>query len=195
MKHGPAAYNHHFTLVALVAAIGWAFDDGQCLAGDAPCAAPPAGLVACWTGESNALDRVGGNTGTLLGGASYSTGKVGQAFSFNGSSGCMHIPYSSSLASPAFSVEAWVKPTAQVSDAIDQELIFGQSFGQWQLSVRRGTTGVFVAFFFRTAEGSYPGVVSANQIPVNDFSHLVGTWDGAVLKASSRRRARRASHS
>ena len=58
MKHGPAAYNHHFTLVALVAAIGGAFDDGQCLAGDAPCAAPPAGLVASCVRQERCSARV-----------------------------------------------------------------------------------------------------------------------------------------
>ena len=44
---------------------------------------PPAGMVSWWPGDGNARDIVGGNHGTLQGGATFAAGKVGQAFSFN----------------------------------------------------------------------------------------------------------------
>jgi hypothetical protein len=42
----------------------------------------PSGLVGWWPGDGNANDAVGRNHGTLTGGTTFSTGKVGQAFSF-----------------------------------------------------------------------------------------------------------------
>jgi len=46
--------------------------------------APPSGLVGWWPGEGNANDIVGNNDGTLQGDATFATGQVGQAFSFDG---------------------------------------------------------------------------------------------------------------
>jgi Concanavalin A-like lectin/glucanases superfamily len=51
------------------------------------CIPPPAGLAYWWQAEGNALDFAGGNNGTLQGGVTFTNGEVGQAFSFDGSSG------------------------------------------------------------------------------------------------------------
>src|SRR5581483_9842647 len=58
------------------------------------CIAPPTGLVSWWPGEANAYDIVGVNNGTVHPGVTFGTGKVGQAFSFNGTSGYVSIPAS-----------------------------------------------------------------------------------------------------
>ena len=50
----------------------------------ASCVAPPSGLVSWWQGEGDANDQMSHNTGTLVNGAAFTTGKVGQAFSFDG---------------------------------------------------------------------------------------------------------------
>ena len=39
-----------------------------------PCAPPPLGLVSWWQGESNAVDSIGGNSGTLVGGVEFCPG-------------------------------------------------------------------------------------------------------------------------
>src|ERR1051325_11276156 len=48
------------------------------------CVEPPPGLASWWRGEGNAQDSVRGNHGALRNGASFAAGKVGQAFSRNG---------------------------------------------------------------------------------------------------------------
>jgi len=48
------------------------------------CVQPPSGLVAWWPGDDNASDIIGGNDGTLMNGATFAPGEVGQAFSFDG---------------------------------------------------------------------------------------------------------------
>src|SRR6267154_1627107 len=78
----------------------------------AACATPPSGLVSWWKAETNALDQAGGNNGTLLNGATFAAGMVGQAFSFNGTGAHVRIPDNSSLDfSNALTIEAWVYPT------------------------------------------------------------------------------------
>ena len=44
------------------------------------CVAPPSGMVGWWAGDGNTTDLVGGNTGTLQGGAGFAAGRVAQAF-------------------------------------------------------------------------------------------------------------------
>ena len=91
---------------------------------------PPAGLAAWWCAESNALDSVGFNHGTPCN-VSYPTGKVGQAFGFNGTNSYVFVPASTSLdvgQSNGFTVEAWVKlnddstpqPIAQWTDGTNR---------------------------------------------------------------------------
>jgi hypothetical protein len=146
------------------------------------CAPPPSGLVSWWRAEGSASDSADSNHGTLLNGASLASGMVGQAFGFNGSNQCVQIPYVPSLANSNYAVEAWVKPLAQVSDFINQDLIFGQSYGQCLLLARTGTTGVRIAFQFGVSHFTFYEVVSATEIPIGQFSHLVGTWDGTTLR-------------
>lgn len=51
---------------------------------DDPVAAPLPELLSWWPGEGNALDIADGNDGTLQGDATFSSGQIGQAFSFDG---------------------------------------------------------------------------------------------------------------
>ena len=148
----------------------------------ADCVAPPAGLVAWWPGEGNADDMAGTNNGTPLNGASFAPGEVGSAFSFNGSNQCVQIPYSQTLVDANYSVEVWVNPLAQVSGPLNQDVIFGQSFGQCLLLARTGSSGVAIAFGFGTSQVTFKLVVSASELPIGQFSHLVGTWDGTTLR-------------
>ncbi len=48
------------------------------------CFQPPPSLVSWWPGEGDANDRWGGNDGTPHNGAAFTSGKVGQAFRFDG---------------------------------------------------------------------------------------------------------------
>ncbi|MDB6020833.1 MAG: LamG domain protein jellyroll fold domain protein, partial [Pedosphaera sp.] len=75
-----------------------------------PCVPPPAGLVAWWPGDGNALDIIGGNNGTLLNGVSYENGQQGgQCFSFNGGNAAVHIGNATNLQLQDFTIETWVQ--------------------------------------------------------------------------------------
>lgn len=55
------------------------------------------GLVAWWKAEGNAVDSIGGVTGSPHGGVTYVPGVVGQAFSFNGTDAGISLPDADSL--------------------------------------------------------------------------------------------------
>ncbi|TET20575.1 hypothetical protein E3J74_02425 [Candidatus Bathyarchaeota archaeon] len=86
-------------------------DTGPRIVGGAGCVEPPPGLVGWWPGDGNASDIIDANHGTLVNGATFAAGKVGQAFSFDGVDDYVEIPYDPSFNLLSFTLEAWVKFT------------------------------------------------------------------------------------
>lgn len=80
------------------------------VAGQVPtCVTPPSGMVSWWPGDGTAEDIVGDNDGTLEGGATFAAGKVGQAFSFDGSGDFVSVPDEDvwTLGNAAFTIDLW----------------------------------------------------------------------------------------
>ncbi len=71
------------------------------------CAPPPANMIAWYPAEGNAHDIVGGHNGTLVGNTTYAAGKVGQAFSFDGTAGWVDIPDAPELRPTDVSIAGW----------------------------------------------------------------------------------------
>lgn len=73
-------------------------------------------LVAYWSGDNTANDAKGTYNGTLINGATYSTGKISNGFSFDGVNDYVNISPSlgSTFSSPssAHSYSAWIYPTS-----------------------------------------------------------------------------------
>ncbi len=74
-----------------------------------PCTPVPAGLISWWRGEGNTIDRVGGNNGTLAGGAGYTAGKVGQGFFVGGDASAVAVGTATNLQLQDFTVECWIR--------------------------------------------------------------------------------------
>ena len=100
-------------------------------------------------GGSN--DSVSTNNGTVVGGVTYSTGVIGNAFSFNGTTGYVSLPNNSLNISSDFSVSAWINISALSSsqDIISTYTNSGSNNYGWDLwgansvlkfSVYNGTT-------------------------------------------------------
>jgi len=70
------------------------------------------GLYSVYNAENNANDSFGSNNGTAVGGLTYSTGKIGQAFQFNGSNAYVSLPNNSLNFTGDFSVSMWINPTS-----------------------------------------------------------------------------------
>jgi hypothetical protein len=65
-------------------------------------------IYAVYNAENNANDSFGTKHGTTQGGLTYTTGKVGTAFQFNGSNAYIQLPNNSFNFTGDFSVSLWV---------------------------------------------------------------------------------------
>ena len=161
----------------LGALMGLVLCSGQNVAHAAPVAAPP-GMVAWYRAENNALDSVGTNHGTVNS-ATYSAGKVGQAFSFNGT-GNVEIPSSNALNPTAqLTLEMWVRTGNLVFD--DRKLFVKDgefSDRQYFLTINNKR--------FRPHIGLSTGQLvyfdSNTTLQSNTWYHVAMTYDGESLK-------------
>lgn len=156
----------------------------------AQCDPPPSGIVAWWPADGNALDIIGNNDGTLMNGATYSPGEVGQAFSFNGISAAVFVPSSASLnigTDTGLSIECWIRP----SDLAETPLVewnSGSGIGaHFWLSAAPAPQGEQAPFLpgslfanLVDTQGTFHIVASSgNIINTNGFQHVAVTYDGS----------------
>jgi hypothetical protein len=128
------------------------------------CASTPAGVVANWRAEGNALDSAGLNHGSLQGSISFAPGKVGSAFEFDDDSDYVEIPASASLnvgIGNGFTIELWTSP----SSANTRPLV------EWSAPDRDGVQ-VWI-------EGEV-GRVYANVMDVNRTIHVIQAPVGQI---------------
>lgn len=142
---------------------------------------PPAGLVSWWPGDANALDAKSGNDGELMRSAAFSPGLVNQAFALTNEA-YVEVPNSETLHftdNNPMSVEMWAYRTGnngtmhliskreggfaaeyQIAFDPDLGLHFGSIRMPWELSM----------------------VATEVQLPLNQWWHLAGTFDGTILR-------------
>ena len=76
------------------------------------------GLFAVYNADNNANDSFGTNNGTAIGGLTYNTGKINQAFFGNGSNAYVELPNNCLNFTGDFSVSTWVKTNAGTNNTI-----------------------------------------------------------------------------
>jgi hypothetical protein len=89
------------------------------------------GLYAVYKAESNANDSLGAYNGTAQGGLTYSAGKSGNAFTFNGTNAYVQLPDNSlNSLNSSFSVSAWFKTASSISN-VDNYILNNISTNAW----------------------------------------------------------------
>lgn len=82
-------------------------------------------LVSYWTADNTAADAAGSNHGSLVSGATYAGGQVGQAFSFDGVNDRVQVADSPSLAlTQSMTIEGWVKANSIPAQGQQAEIFF-----------------------------------------------------------------------
>jgi hypothetical protein len=156
---------------------------GKCVTPPPNCVTPPSGIVSWWRGESNALDSVGSNNGTLQGGATFATGEVGQAFNLNGTSAFVQVADAPSLRfTTAMTFEAWVYPRAL--GGAYQEIMSKWDGGVNQRSYLSAVDPDGRVEFTVNSDGGNNLAVafSLNPIAANQWTHVAGVYDGASVR-------------
>ncbi len=140
---------------------------------DAPPAAPfcdaanEPTLVGCWAFEGNVTDASGDNNDATAQNTTFGTGKVGMGLVLQANS-LVAVPDSLSLTSPTLSVETFIGPTALPTagtrmGVIDNDGQYGVFLIENQVQCVIGLT------------------VTAPQVPINQFTHIACTYDGATV--------------
>lgn len=148
---------------------------------DAPdamtCITSPGNLGARWRAERNTSEETGAYDGVATGGVTYTLGRHGDAFRFNGTDGVVTAdPRDELYPSASFSVEAWVNTFSTNAVLVSKHDAGGTatSGSYWALEI--GITGVYFAF---RVNGVPTGTRIALGPRVDDgnWHHIVGVRD------------------
>jgi len=148
------------------------------------CDLPPSGLVSWWQAEGNALDRIGGNNGTLVNGAGYAVGEVGTAFAFTNALAAVQIGNATNLQLQSFTIEAWIqrRSTSSVSFPTSADAEFfgfgtqGYGFGMHGPNSLNGSQGTL----FLT-ENDVDEVDTVASVTDTSFHHVAVTKSGFTV--------------
>jgi hypothetical protein len=139
------------------------------------CVPPPVGLMGWWRAEGNTSDSFGTNAGTLLGGAGFAAGLVGQAFIFDGVDDSVRIPVSGPFTLPdvgigeGFTVEAWINPN---------RLTIGPIF-EWNNNAGGEGVHLWHSVDYITV-GDGPGNLYGNIVDSSGTSHRITSPSGLL---------------
>jgi ELWxxDGT repeat protein len=140
--------------------------------------APPAGLVGWWTGDGSAEDLIGLNDGLAQNGATYATGRVGQAFSLDGINDRVRILFSGGFdftPGGQFTLETWVSPTPR--SQFQATVVKAPLSGVWDW-------GLYVdgANRFMTGLHNQTAATSTTVVQAGQWYHVAVTYDNGSWK-------------
>ncbi len=166
-------------IVGLLAPVSFASANPVNAPQDSTCTAPPQGILSWWSGDGHPFDLVGENDATLTNGATYASGMVGRAFSFDGVDDYLSVPNSASLQAIGdhFSIEAWVRPESLPSGDpyYDKGIVVREGYVRgFALATRGAAFGMWIG----GASGTGLTAVSS-PVTTDRWYHVVGTYDGS----------------
>ncbi len=138
------------------------------------------GLVGRWSCENDFKDSSGqGNHGTQSGGVTITRGAKGRACGFDGGNDLINISDSNSLDVSNMTISAWVK-VANLNSyrmIVTKAVGTGSASSNFELRLQVGTGKVeFVG------NGGI-GTISTNSLTMNQWYHVVGTFNGTHAAA------------
>ena len=137
------------------------------------CTPPPTGLVGWWTGDETATDVLNVNNGTLLGGTSYASGEVGQAFQFSAAGDQVSVPTSGfPIGTNDRTIECWVYINSFIPGEGATFAFYGSS-GIDGGSYSLGAYSDQRVFFSQWGSGLFGPVLTTNQ-----WYHVAVTSEG-----------------
>ncbi len=146
--------------------------------GSAVCVNPPTNLVSWWPGDGNAFDVIGPNDGTLMNGATFAPGKVGQAFSFDGVDDAVTASGTNFDDLQQLTIGAWVKHNSLPADQIMRYVTL---LGEEKAVLRYGG-GERQLHFYMRIDGVLRHIRVNDVLEVGVFHHVAGTYDGGFMR-------------
>lgn len=173
------------SLVAVMFSLPGIHTPGFRAEAQASCVSPPAGIIAWYRAEDDALDSTLDHPGILRNGTGFAAGMVGRSFSFDGVDDVIEIPDSPALNPTKLTLEAWIKPDSikAGSRVVSKELTTGSCsppYGVWSLDIR-SDAGKHAVFHINVG-GTLHSLSGTSVIPTNVFTYVAATYDGAIAR-------------
>jgi hypothetical protein len=143
------------------------------------CTSLPSDLISWWSGNNHSFDLIGLNNGIRFHGTAYATsGKVSQAFAFDGNDDVVLIPPSAlNEAYAQLTIDAWIFPLRHGNSGTEDlglTIISKTEFDGFALRVYNG----YLQADFRTSDGNFVVNFESQTLPLNTWSHVAVTYDG-----------------
>jgi hypothetical protein len=146
--------------------------------GQSECTPQPWGLAGWWRGETNLIDHIGTNHGTVVGNTTFGAGRVGQAFVFDGDRDAVSVGNPPELQLQNFTIEAWIKRSSATLASLDPDQagnIFGCAWGGYDL-------GIWDDGRLLMGKVGYSAVSSTLAVTdISSFHHVAVTKNGSTV--------------
>lgn len=166
-----------FRLTLLAGACLWSHTIDPTQVYSQSCAVEPPSLTAWWAGDGTSHDIRGARHGNLMGGATFASGLVGDAFALNGVGAYVEVPHDASLnvGSGDFSVDLWVNFNSTSGEQVlIEKWIDGGSGSGWTLTKLAGNQ-IQLAMF-----GTGNPTSSPQSIPTGTWIHVAARRSGGT---------------
>ena len=136
-------------------------------------------LIAHWSGDNTADDATVNDHDGVASGVSYTSGVLGDAFSFNGTGGSVIVPASTALEPVPFSVSLWVQSALENHLRLLVDSTHGVGQAGWALQINSANN---ISFAYGNGS-TFPELTSgAGVLSDGEFHHLVATFDGSTMQ-------------
>ena len=148
------------------------------------CTTVPSGIAGWWPGDGNCNDIIGANNGTPVGGVTFGSGEVGQAFIFDGT-GYVDVQTTPAL-EPAqqLSVTAWL--SASTTGTYRYALTKGSTDSgpcvDASYALYTGDSGGLIFYICTEDNGNVPSPDAGTGVWDGNFHYVVGTYDGSTVR-------------
>jgi hypothetical protein len=139
------------------------------------CVPPPSGIMSWWTGDNTLADQEGRNPGTVEGAVTFGTGRVGNAFVFDGASAVLAQTNDFPIGAADRTVELWVYLSSS----------FGSDPSLTEMFVQYGTFGTTGAAFALFTYGTPALYWSQWGASFTGGSMSIGVWTHIAAKSSA----------
>jgi hypothetical protein len=165
---------------------GWAVDFLTVGVGTAhgQCTPPPPDMVSWWPGDGSANDIEDDNNGTPQNGATFASGLVDQAFSFDGTAAEVDVPHNTNQNTGSqMTIDAWVNPS---SSALGRPILnkrHGTSAEDQLGGYTFETNGSDNSLDFAIWIGGtiHQALTPANVLTNGTWQHVAATYDGTIM--------------
>ena len=137
-------------------------------------------LFASYNGESNTNDSKGTNNGTAMGGLTYTAGKIGNAFTFNGTNAYVSLPVNNFNFTGDFSISCWFKTsTVSGNQMIFSNLMYnGGARKGYYIALLGDTVYVWLANTLSFQQN----ISTSSIISINTWYNIVVTRESGFVK-------------